>query len=175
MSKITNLRELFIEELRDLYHAENQLVKALPKMAKAATHQTLRDGFEQHLQETVNQVQRLEQIFESLGEKPKGRTCEAMKGLIAEGDEWISQKAEPSLKDAGLIVAAQKIEHYEIAGYGSVRTFAERLGFDDIGATLQATLDEEAETDKQLTDICEALDLAAGELTGGTASERNRS
>ncbi|HET7537095.1 MAG TPA: ferritin-like domain-containing protein [Candidatus Didemnitutus sp.] len=170
MSKITNLRELFIEELRDLYHAENQLVKALPKMAKAATHETLREGFEQHLEETKHHVERLEQVFETLGEKPKGRTCEAMKGLIAEGEEWIAQKAEPSLKDAGLIVAAQKVEHYEIAGYGSVRTFAERLGFDDLGAILQETLDEEAETDKQLTDICEALELNAGELTGGVSS-----
>lgn len=158
-SEITTLRELFIEELRDLYYAETLLVKALPKMAKAASNDSLRSGFEKHLEETNNHVTRLEQIFDTLGEKPKGRTCEAMKGLVEEGEEWIKQKASPALKDAGLIVAAQKVEHYEISGYGSVRTFAEILGLQDAADLLQETLDEESATDETLTDITSELQL----------------
>jgi ferritin-like metal-binding protein YciE len=158
-SEISTLKELFIEELRDLYFAETLLVKALPKMAKAASHESLKAGFEKHLEETKNHVVRLEQIFDTLGEKPKGRTCEAMKGLVEEGEEWIKQKAVSPLKDAGLIVIAQKVEHYEISGYGSVRTFAELLGLEDAAETLQETLDEESATDQALTDITSELQL----------------
>ncbi|HEY4300122.1 MAG TPA: ferritin-like domain-containing protein [Candidatus Didemnitutus sp.] len=159
MSKITNLRELFIEELRDLHSAETQLVKALPKMAKASGDASLRTGFEHHLEQTKNHVARLEQIFESLGEKPKGRTCDAMKGLVEEGDEWASQRAESALRDAGIIVAAQKVEHYEIAGYGSVISMAQRLGLEDAADLLRQTLDEEAATDETLTEIAMGLPL----------------
>jgi ferritin-like metal-binding protein YciE len=159
MSKITTLRELFVEELRDLHNAESQLVKALPKMAKAASDSSLRAGFEHHLEQTKNHVSRLEQIFDMLGEKAKGRVCDAMKGLVEEGDEWATQRAESALRDAGIIVAAQKVEHYEIAGYGSVVSMAQRLGLDDAADILRQTLDEEAATDETLTEIAMGLPL----------------
>src|SRR5579871_2459655 len=122
------LKELYIDELKDLYNAENQLVKALPKMAKAATSEELRTGFEEHLEQTKGHVQRLEKIFESLGESPKGKTCNGMKGLIEEGSEMIEEDYEGNIKDAGLIGAAQRVEHYEIAGYGTAHALAETLG-----------------------------------------------
>src|SRR5690606_27388085 len=150
MSKIENLRELLVHELKDLYSAETQLVKALPKMAKAATDEDLAQAFEQHLEQTKVHVERLERVFDTLDEKPRGKTCEAMKGLITEGNEAISEDATDEVKDAALIVAAQKVEHYEIAGYGSVRTFANLLGEREIADILQETLDEEGETDKKL-------------------------
>lgn len=159
MSTINNLRELFIEELRDLHSAETQLVKAIPKMAKASSDPSLRAGFEHHLEQTKTHLTRLEQIFDSLGEKPKGRTCEAMKGLVEEGDEWATQRAESSLRDAGIIVAAQKVEHYEIAGYGSMVSMAQRLGLEDAADLLRQTLDEEAATDETLTEIALGLPL----------------
>jgi ferritin-like metal-binding protein YciE len=154
---LESLRDLYIEELRDLYNAENQLVKALPKMAKAASSPELRAAFEEHLTVTEGQVERLEQIFESLGERPTGKKCVAMEGLIDEGKELLKEDAEPSVLDAGLICAAQKVEHYEMAGYGCVRTYARLLGFEDAANLLQETLDEEGEADKKLTELAESV------------------
>jgi ferritin-like metal-binding protein YciE len=149
--KVTTLHELFLDQLRDLYSAENQLTKALPEMAEAAHEPVLRRGFETHLEQTKGHVRRLEQIFSELGEKPTGKTCAAMEGLIKEGKETINENATPQVKDAALIAAAQRVEHYEIAGYGTVRTYANLMGHGEAAALLQSTLDEEAATDKKLT------------------------
>jgi len=154
--KLDSLKKLYVEELRDLYSAENQLVKALPKMAKAASSPQLRSGFEEHLEQTKGHVNRLEQIFEKLGESPKGKTCKAMEGLVAEGEELLKENADPSVLDAGLISAAQRVEHYEIAGYGTVRTYARLLKDEAAARLLQQTLDEEGETDKKLTRLAES-------------------
>jgi ferritin-like metal-binding protein YciE len=153
--KLDTLNKLYISELRDLYSAENQLVKALPKLAKAASSEELKDAFENHLEQTKRHVERLEQIFEQLDESPKGKTCHAMKGLIEEGSEILKEDGEDSVLDAGMIVAAQKVEHYEIASYGSVRTFANLLGKDDVAKLLQSTLDEESETNEILNRLAE--------------------
>jgi ferritin-like metal-binding protein YciE len=155
--KLDTLQKLYTDELRDLYNAENQLVKALPKMAKAASSDDLKDAFEKHLEQTKGHVERLEQVFEELGEKPKGKTCRAMKGLIEEGSEILKEDGEDSVIDAGIIVAAQKVEHYEIAGYGSVRTFAHLLGQNKAAELLQTTLDEEAETNQLLNRLAEGI------------------
>src|SRR5690606_33454650 len=128
MSKLKNLRDLYIEQLQDLYSAETQLVRALPAMARAADDETLRSALREHLDQTKIHVQRLERIFENMNCSPKRHTCKAMKGLIAEGKEMLTQRAEPAVRDAGIIAAAQRIEHYEMAGYGCVRTYAEILG-----------------------------------------------
>ena len=151
--KMKTLKDLYIEELRDLYSAENQILKALPKMAKAATAPTLKAAFEKHLTETQGQVKRLETIFKALGEKPTGKTCKAMEGLVEEGSELISEKPAPAVLDAGLIAAAQRVEHYEMAGYGTVRTYAESLGESEAAGLLQETLDEEGMTNKALTKL----------------------
>ena len=161
MSKIENLRELLVHELKDLYSPETQLLKALPKMAKAASDEDLVAAFEEHLEQTQGQVERLDKIFEILNAKPRGKTCEAMKGLITEGQEVIGEDATDEVKDAALIAAAQKVEHYEIAGYGTVRTFANLLGESEVAELLQETLDEEGETDKKLTEIAESLNVEA--------------
>jgi ferritin-like metal-binding protein YciE len=155
--KLDTLQKLYTNELRDLYNAENQLLKALPKMAKAASSQELKDAFEKHLEQTKTHVERLEQAFEELDEKPKGKTCRAMKGLIEEGSEILKEDGEESVLDAGIIVAAQKVEHYEIAGYGSVRTFAHLLGKDKSAKLLQTTLDEESETNEILNKLAESV------------------
>jgi len=155
--KLKTLKDLYVEELRDLYSAENQIIKALPKMAKAASSPELKAAFEQHLEQTRGQVDRLEQIFKTLGEKPTGKTCRAMEGLVEEGEELIKEKPDASVLDAGLISAAQRVEHYEIAGYGSVRTYAQTLGETDAAQLLQQTLDEEGQTDKKLTQLAESL------------------
>lgn len=147
--------ELFVEQLQDLYDAEQRLTKALPKMAAAASDQALKTAFQEHLRQTEGQVSRLEQVFQIIGVPAKSKTCEAMKGLISEGEEIISASGDPNVKDAGLIAAAQRVEHYEIAGYGSARTFAQRLGRQDAARLLQQTLDEEAATDKKLTSLAE--------------------
>jgi ferritin-like metal-binding protein YciE len=173
--KLNTLQKLYTDELRDLYNAENQLLKALPKMAKAASSEELKDAFEKHLEQTKGHVERLEQVFEELGEKPKGKTCRAMKGLIEEGSEILEEDGEESVLDAGIIVAAQKVEHYEIAGYGSVRTFAHLLGKDKSAELLQTTLDEESETNEILNKLAESVvnpeALMESELAG-TWSER---
>lgn len=157
-----SLRDLYIEELKDLYSAENQLIKALPKMAKAASSDQLREAFEEHLEITRGQVERLEKIFEGLERSPKGKKCVGMAGLIEEGNEMIKEDAEPEVKDAALIAAAQRVEHYEMAAYGTARTFAEHLGLSDHSRLLQQTLDEEGEADKRLTALAEtAINIRA--------------
>ncbi len=155
---LKTLPDLYLNQLRDLYDAEQQLTEALPKMADAATHPELAQAFRDHLDQTRGQVQRLEQVFDGLGEKPSGETCAAMKGLVKEGEDLISKKdrllwedADPAVLDAGLIAAAQRVEHYEIAGYGTVCTYAEMLGRRDDRALLGQTLDEEKDTDDRLT------------------------
>jgi len=156
MAKLSTLEDLFIEQLQDLYDAEHQLTKALPKMAEAANSTQLQNAFNSHLSETEEHIRRLEDVFQSLGKKATRKTCKAMKGLIEEGSEVLKEDGEPSVKDAALIAAAQRIEHYEIAGYGAVRTFAQQLGHTDVADVLLQTLDEEAAADKKLTKIAES-------------------
>jgi ferritin-like metal-binding protein YciE len=151
--KLANLKDLYVEQLRDLYSAEDQLVDALPEMAKSASHPELREAFETHLQETKRQKARLEQIFDRLDEKPSGETCEAMKGLIKEGKEMIKKKADEDVRDAGLITAAQRVEHYEMAGYGTVRTYADMLDRSEDVRLLDETLNEEKKADEKLNRI----------------------
>jgi ferritin-like metal-binding protein YciE len=155
--KLDTLKTLYVNELRDLYNAEQQLVKALPKMAKAASSEELQQAFEKHLDQTKTHLERLEEVFEEIGEKPKGKTCKAMKGLIEEGSEMLHEDGEESVIDAGIIVAAQKVEHYEIAGYGSVRTFAHLIGKDKSADLLQTTLDEESEANELLNKLAEDI------------------
>ena len=162
--KLKTLKDLFHHELKDLYSAETQLVKALPKMAKAATNEELKAGFEEHLEQTRGHVQRLDQIGESLEMRLSGHKCKAMEGLITEGAELISEDAEESVRDADLIGAAQRVEHYEIAGYGTARALAQVLGFDEAADLLEQTLDEEKATDEKLTEIAEsAVNASAAE------------
>jgi ferritin-like metal-binding protein YciE len=151
-----SLRDLYVEELKDLYSAENQLLKALPKMAKKASNDDLRAAFEEHLEITRGQVERLESIFDDLERSPKGKRCKGMAGLIEEGSEMMKEDAEPEVLDAALISSAQRVEHYEIAAYGTVRTYADRLGLSKHSRLLQQTLDEEGEADKKLTEIAES-------------------
>jgi ferritin-like metal-binding protein YciE len=155
------LKELYIDELKDLYSAENQLVKALPQMAKAATSTKLRQGFEEHLEQTKGHVQRLEQIFESLDESPKGKKCKGMEGLIEEGSEITEEDFNGPVLDAGLIGAAQRVEHYEIAAYGTARAFAEELGESKHVSLLEATLSEEEATDEKLTELSQEINNQA--------------
>jgi ferritin-like metal-binding protein YciE len=164
--KLDSLKELYVDELKDLYSAENQLLKALPKMAKAATSAALKKGFEKHLEETKGQVKRLEQIFTALGESPKGKKCKAMEGLVEEGKELMEEDAEPEVMDAALIAAAQRVEHYEIAGYGCVRTYAGILGETKAEKLLQQTLDEEGKTDQALTKLAEKINIDAEDPDG---------
>jgi ferritin-like metal-binding protein YciE len=159
-------RELYVEELRDIYNAEQQLIKALPKMAKAATTDELREGFEGHLEQTKGHAQRLEQIFRTLGEKPTGKKCKAMEGLVEEGGEAIDSDFEGEVKDAALIAAAQRVEHYEIAAYGSVLAFAEVLGEAEAAELLSQTLSEEKETDEKLTKLSGRINASANEASG---------
>ena len=160
------LKELYVDELKDIYSAENQLVKALPKMAKAAASEELRAGFEEHLQQTKGHVQRLEQIFEMLDESPKGKKCKGMEGLIEEGSEIMEEDFEDALLDAALIGAAQRVEHYEIAAYGTVRAFAEELGESEHASLLAETLEEEKETDEKLTELAKQINVEANEGSG---------
>ncbi|MFZ0228745.1 MAG: ferritin-like domain-containing protein [Candidatus Sulfotelmatobacter sp.] len=164
------LKELYIDELKDLYSAENQLVKALPKMAKAATSPDLQAGFEEHLEQTKGHVQRLETIFEQLGQSPKGKKCKGMEGLIEEGSEAI-EEYEGDLLDAALIGAAQRVEHYEMAGYGTVSAFAEELGESEHVTLLNETLEEEKETDEKLSGL--ARDINAKANRGEEAADDN--
>ncbi len=154
--KIDSLETLLVEELKDIYNAENQLLKALPKMAKKATSAELKSGFEEHLEQTRGHIKRLEEVFEELGKTAKGKTCHAMKGLLEEGAEIMGEEMEPHVMDAALIAAAQKVEHYEFASYGTVRSWAELLGKDCACDLLQQTLDEEKETDEKLTELAES-------------------
>jgi ferritin-like metal-binding protein YciE len=156
MKKLCSLEDLFVTELKDLYSAENQLIKALPKMAKAASAPELAKAFEEHLEKTRGHAERLERIFEMLGTASKGKKCKAMEGLIEEGKEVLDLDADEAVQDAALIAAAQRVEHYEMAGYGCVRTWARELGREDAARLLQQTLDEEAEADQTLTRIAES-------------------
>jgi ferritin-like metal-binding protein YciE len=158
MAEGTNpLEELLIDELKDLYSAENQIVKALPKMAKAASSPELKRAFERHLEETKRQVERLNQIGEQLEVRLSGKKCKGMEGLIEEGKEIIEEDLDEDATDAGLIGAAQKVEHYEIAAYGTARTHASLLGYNKVARLLQQTLDEEGNTDKKLTALAESV------------------
>lgn len=158
---LETLHDLFVHELRDLYDAENRLVKALPQMAEAAQSPELKQAFETHLDETKQQVRRLEQVFKGLGEKATGKSCKAMEGLVEEGSELLEEDIDPDVMDAALIVAAQKIEHYEIASYGSVCTFGRVLGYDDATELLKQTMAEEERTDQLLTEIAGQLNPKA--------------
>jgi ferritin-like metal-binding protein YciE len=154
---LQSLEDLFLHDLKDLYNAENQILKALPRMAKKASAPELRRAFEVHLKQTEQQVKRLERVFDTLDEKAKGKTCKGMQGLIEEGKEMMAEDIEDDVLDAALIASAQKVEHYEIAAYGTARTYAEMLGNDTAAKLLQQTLDEEGETDKKLTQLAEQL------------------
>lgn len=154
--KFDNFEDLLVEQLQDLYDAEHQLTKALPKMAEAADNSELRQAFEDHLQETERQVHRLEEVFRLIGRDAERKTCEAMKGLVEEGSEVIDAKGDAAVRDAALIAAAQRVEHYEMAGYGSARNFAQRLGHLQAAELLQETLNEEGACDHRLTAIAES-------------------
>jgi ferritin-like metal-binding protein YciE len=154
--QLNSMDDLFLAQLKDLYDAENQLLKALPQMAEAASSPQLKDAFKLHYQQTQQQVERLEQAFRMLGRDPERETCAAMKGLVAEGSEMISATGDRDVKDAGLIAAAQRVEHYEIAGYGTARTFAYRVGRADVARLLETTLQEEKQTDQMLTQMAES-------------------
>ena len=170
-----SLRQLYIDELRDLYNAETQLVKALPKMAKASSNAELRQGFEEHLRQTSEQVSRLEQIFDMLGEKPTGKKCMGMEGLVKEGAETMQEDYEDAVMDAAIIGAAQRVEHYEIAGYGTVRAFAELLGENEHISLLEQTLEEEKQTDEKLSQLAEDINSQASEVEEEeTRSEERR-
>jgi ferritin-like metal-binding protein YciE len=162
--KMNTLKDLYLDELKDVFDAENQIAKALPKMAKEATNEELRAAIEQHIDQTQTQIERLEQIFEELGEKSKGTKCEATKGLIEEAKRMMEEADDDDTRDAAIIAAAQKIEHYEIATYGTLRTYAELLGHDEQAELLQETLDEEKETDENLTELAvSCINLEAAE------------
>lgn len=154
--------QLFVDELRDIYSAENQLLVALPKMAKSAFDEELRDAFLNHLEETKNQVQRLDKIFKQIQERPEGETCEAMQGLIKEGSEVDEKYEKSAIRDAALIAAAQRVEHYEMAVYGTLRTFANQLDYDEAADLLQETLNEEGNANKKLTKIAEGGIFTSG-------------
>lgn len=151
--RLKDLHSLFIHELKDLYSAEKQLTKALPKMAKAASNEELRHAFEEHLHETETQIERLNSAFEELDTNPRGLKCAAMEGLIEEAKELLEEEIEPHVLDAALICAAQRVEHYEIAGYGSVRSLAQQLGMNELASQLQTTLDEEKRINERLNQI----------------------
>jgi ferritin-like metal-binding protein YciE len=173
--KINTLRDLWVDELKDLYNAENQILKALPKMAKASTDDALREAFDEHLEQTRGHVQRLDEIFSAIGESARGKKCIGMKGVIDEGKEMLDMELPDSVGDAALIAAAQRVEHYEIAAYGTARTYAEILGEDEAVKLLQQTLDEEKETDDLLTTIAQTVNPEAveGDAEDGVAKPRN--
>jgi ferritin-like metal-binding protein YciE len=155
--KIETMNDLFLEQIEDLYDAEQRLVKALPKMSEAANSDQLRQAFDSHLQQTKGHVTRLERVFQQIGKPSKGQTCDAMKGLISEGEDVISSVKEPSVRDAGLIAAGNRVEHYEIAAYGSARTFAQMLGLEQAASLLSQTLEEEKQADQKLTSLAENM------------------
>ncbi len=173
--EINSLRELYVEQLRDLYDAENQLIKALPKMAKEATSDELRQGIEEHLEQTRGQAERLEQIFEQLGEKAKGKKCKGMQGLIEEGQETLEEDMEEDTKDAAIIAAAQRVEHYEISGYGTARTYANLLGENEAAELLEQTLQEEKETDQKLNQLAEEINVEAAQGESEEEDEEKQS
>ena len=161
--EIDSLRKLYVEELKDLYSAEKQILQALPRMAKKAKNPQLKAGFEEHVRQTEEQVRRLDQIFEGLGKSPRGKKCKGMEGLLEEGKEVMQEDMDDETRDAALIAAAQRVEHYEMAGYGTVRTYANLLGEKEAARLLQQTLDEEGMTDKKLTQLAESINVEAME------------
>lgn len=164
-TKLDRFEDLFLLQLEDLYDAEKRLVDALPKVAEAASSPQLQSTIRMHLAETETQVDRLERIFRILGKEPVGHNCEAMKGLIQEAEEILDAEGDPAVKDAAIIAAAQRVEHYEIAGYGTARTFAERIGQDEIAQLLQQTLEEEKEADRKLTEVAtESVNTQAAQV-----------
>jgi ferritin-like metal-binding protein YciE len=169
--KNNTLRELFLDELRDLYDAENRIVKALPKMAKASNSEELRSGFQEHLEQTKEHVERLKQIFSDMDEKASGKKCPGMLGIIQEGEELMDEDFEGSVADAALISAAQRVEHYEIAAYGCVRSWAQELGEDNAVELLEKTLNEEKETDQKLTQLAEQINASANSEGGEERGE----
>lgn len=173
MPKLDSLEPLMIAELRDLLDAEKQVSRALPKMAKAASSEQLKAAFEEHLEQTRGQMERLTQVFDQIGERPRGKKCEAMESLIEEGEDMMAEAEEGPTRDALLIAAAQKVEHYEMAAYGTVRTYANLLGHSEAAELLEQTLDQEKLTDQRLTEIAESVSnpQAAGRAAGG---ERGR-
>jgi ferritin-like metal-binding protein YciE len=154
---LESLKDLYVEQLRDLYSAETQILEALPKMEKAATNQELQNAFREHRKATEVHLERLEKIFEMLDKKSSGHHCKGMEGLLKEGNEMVKEKGDETTRDAGLIAAAQRVEHYEIAGYGTVRSYAEQMGFADQEKLLKQTLDEEGQTDQRLTKLAESV------------------
>jgi len=169
-----NLKSLYVDELRDLYDSEQQLIKALPKMAKAANSDELRKGFAEHLEQTRGHATRLEQILSALGEPVKGKKCKGMAGIVAEGGEMLSEDFEGALMDAALISAAQRVEHYEIAAYGAVHAYAELMGESEAASLLQQTLEEEKETDQKLTGLSEAINVEAFKVGSEARDEETR-
>ena len=161
MAKLKTLRDLFLDELKDVYNAEKQITKALPKMAKAATSDHLRAAFEEHLAVTETQIERLEEVFELMEQSAKGKKCAAMEGLLKEGAEMMDEDAEPAVMDAGLIGSAQRVEHYEIAAYGTLASFARELGLKKAVSLLEETLEEEKETDEKLTTLAFEINFQA--------------
>jgi ferritin-like metal-binding protein YciE len=159
--KLENLQQLYLKELRDLYSAENQITEALPKLIDASHNSELKNALQEHLQVTKNQISRLDTIFQTLNQKPTGETCKGMKGVIKEGDEIVSGGGDFSTVDAGIISAAQRVEHYEMAGYGTVRTYAKLLGQEEHARLLQQTLQEEEEADKKLSEIAGTVNVEA--------------
>ena len=171
---LESLQELYLEQLKDLHSAERQIIEALPKMIEQTTHPELRRGFEMHLEQTKEQLRRLDQIGQRAGQKLTGHKCKGMEGLIEEGDELMEKRADSDVLDAALIAAAQRVEHYEMAGYGCARTYARLLGLDDDAKLLQQTLDEEGETDHKLTELAErTINIEA--LTGDREVSRSAS
>jgi len=165
--KVSSLKELFVEELKDVYDAENQIVKALPKLAKATSTPELRKAFEDHLEQTKGHVRRLEQIFEGLGEQAKAKKCDGLRGILSEGEDVISDGQEGPVRDAGLIAGAQRVEHYEMAAYGSLKTWAGQLGDQRAASLLEETLNEEKEADELLTKIATSGGVNAEAVESG--------
>jgi ferritin-like metal-binding protein YciE len=173
--QLKSLDDLLVHELQDIYHAEGQITKALPKMIKAANHPELRAAFEEHLQQTEGQIERLDRVFELLGIPAKGKKCEGMAGIIAEAQKTLDENAGPDVLDAALIAAAQKVEHYEIASYGCVATYAEMLGYDQVHELLGQNLDEEETTDERLSDLAESIiNIEAADEVESDAEEASR-
>ncbi len=166
--KVENLRDLYVEELQDLYNSENQIIKALPKMIKAANSTELKDALQEHLEVTKEQSSRLEDIFSKLDEDPEGKKCKGMEGLLKEGDEVIKEDMDEDVRDAAIISAAQRVEHYEIAGYGCVRTYANLLGEEEAAGILEEILSEEKEADSKLTSLAESINVEAAGAESST-------
>lgn len=172
--KPNSLHELYLEQLRDLYDGESQIIEALPKMVEKATSQSLKEALNEHLEVTKEQAARIESIFEKIGDKAKGEKCKGIKGIIDEGDDLIGDVKDPDVRDAAIIAAAQRVEHYEMAGYGTARTFAQLLGQQEAVQLLQQTLDEEKEADETLTGLASDINVNANEGKSAKGTERNR-